>query len=130
MFQKKDGYFEFSKCFGRIRYQRKLPNIYFLNYFHSNWLIIITCINIYINEFRYSLRTTECGHFAGETFITFASKNIKTIERFVYYDVITPAHIENINFSYSEIPLSDWQTSSLFKIILWYNQCFLLIRSI
>ena len=35
---------------------------------------------IYINDFRYSLQKTECGHFADDTFIIFASKNIKTIE--------------------------------------------------
>ena len=58
--------------------QKKLPNTYFLNYFHPNRFIIITCI--YINEFRYSLPTTECGYFADDTFITFASKNIKTHE--------------------------------------------------
>ena len=71
-----------------------------MNYFHSNGLIIIPCI--YINEFRYSLPTTECGHFAEDTFITFASKNIITIETVMNYDFITPAHIENINFSHSK----------------------------
>ena len=33
---------------------------------------------IYINDFRYSLSKTECGHFADDTFISLASKNIKT----------------------------------------------------
>ena len=42
---------------------------------------------IYINDFRYSLQKTECGHFADDTFITFASKNIKTIETVMNYEL-------------------------------------------
>ena len=32
-------------------------------------------------------KKTECGHFAGDTFITFASKNIKTIETVMNYEL-------------------------------------------
>ena len=35
---------------------------------------------IYINNFRNSLVKTECGHFADDTFIIFASTKMKTIE--------------------------------------------------
>ena len=42
---------------------------------------------IYINDFRYSLQKTERGHFADDTFITFASKNIKTIETVMNYEL-------------------------------------------
>ena len=42
---------------------------------------------IYINDFRYSLQKTECGHFADDTFTTFASKNIKTIETVMNYEL-------------------------------------------
>ena len=34
----------------------------------------------YINDFRNSLVKAECGHFADDTFIIFASKKLKTIE--------------------------------------------------
>ena len=42
---------------------------------------------IYINDFRLSLQKTECGPFADGTFITFASKNIKTIETVMNYEL-------------------------------------------
>ena len=42
---------------------------------------------IYINDFRYSLSKTECGHFADDTFIALASKNIKTIETVMNYEL-------------------------------------------
>ena len=40
-----------------------------------------------INDFRYSLSKTECGHFADDTFITLSSKNIKTIETVMNYEL-------------------------------------------
>ena len=42
---------------------------------------------IYINDFRFSLSKTECSHFADDTFITFANKNIKTIETVMNYEL-------------------------------------------
>ena len=41
---------------------------------------------IYINDFRYALSKTECGHFDDDTFITLVSKNIKTIETVMNYE--------------------------------------------
>ena len=42
-----------------------------------------------------------------------------------YYHFITPVHYK-YKYCYAEILHSNWQTS-LIKIILWYNLCFLLI---
>ena len=42
---------------------------------------------IYINDFTYSLSKTECGNFADDTFISLASKNIKTIETVMNYEL-------------------------------------------
>ena len=42
---------------------------------------------IYSNDFRYSLSKTECGHFADDTFISLASKIIKTIETVMNYEL-------------------------------------------
>ena len=42
---------------------------------------------IYINGFIYSLSKTECGHFADDSYISLASKNIKTIETVMSYEL-------------------------------------------
>ena len=42
---------------------------------------------IYINDFRLSLKKTECGHFADDTYIMFGSHNIATIETVVNFEL-------------------------------------------
>ena len=42
---------------------------------------------IYINDFRNSLIKSECGHFADDTFIMFASKKLSTIETVMNHEL-------------------------------------------
>ena len=42
---------------------------------------------IYINDFHLCLDKTDAGHFADDTFIMYASKNIKTIETVINYEL-------------------------------------------
>ena len=42
---------------------------------------------IYINDLRLSLDKSEAGHFADDTFIIYASKNIKTIETVMNHEL-------------------------------------------
>ena len=42
---------------------------------------------IYINDFRLCLNSTEAGHFADDTLIMYANRNMKTIETVVNYEL-------------------------------------------
>ena len=42
---------------------------------------------IYINDFRLCLDKTESGHFADDTFILYSSKNLRTIETVINYEL-------------------------------------------
>ena len=42
---------------------------------------------IYINDFRLCLNSTEAGHFADDTLIMYANRNMKTIEPVVNYEL-------------------------------------------
>ena len=60
-FRRRIDIVNFQNVLSEEAYTRKsyIYNIYILNYFHSNRLIIISPCIIYINDLRYSLPTTE-----------------------------------------------------------------------
>ena len=52
---------------------------------------------IYINDFRFCLDKTDAGHFADDTYIMYSSKNIKTLETVINYDLKSVSKWMNLN---------------------------------
>ena len=52
---------------------------------------------IYINDFRFCLDKTDAGHFADDTYIMYSSKNIKTLETVMNYELKSVSKWMNLN---------------------------------
>ena len=52
---------------------------------------------IYINDFRYCLNNSYSGHFADDTYIMYANKNIKSIETVINYELKLATKWMNLN---------------------------------
>ena len=52
---------------------------------------------IYINDFRYSLVKSDCGHFADDTFIMYSSNKLKTIETVLNHELKLASNWLKIN---------------------------------